>query len=112
MKITHHNTDVVDIVELEGELVMASGPELRKQLQAIINAGSGNLILQLEKVSFVDSRGLSVFVSALKHAREKQGQVVLVALMPEVRSLLELTRLHKVFDIFEDTNSALAHFKQ
>lgn len=112
MKINQYTTDSVDIVELEGELVMASGPELRKQLQAIINAGSGNLILQLGKVSFVDSSGLSVLVSALKHAREKQGQVVLVELLPEVRSLLELTRLHKVFDIFENTDSALAHFKQ
>ncbi len=47
-------------------------------------------------VSFVDSSGLSVLVTSLKAARAKGGDLVLASLTPPVRSIVELTRLHRI----------------
>lgn len=109
MNIAHRNVDSIDIVAISGELVMANSPDARQQLHKLIDNGNGNLILDLSNLNFVDSSGLSVLVSALKATRTKQGQIALLKPMPEVRSLIELTRLHQIFDIFEDEATALIH---
>ncbi len=108
MLLTHTQSDAIDIVELSGRLVMADAPEARQQLKTIIEAGHGKLILDLAGVSFMDSSGLSVLISAYKAVRAKGGDMVLLSLTPTVQSLIELTRLQQVFEIFTEKAAAIA----
>jgi len=108
MLLTHTQSDAIDIVELSGRLVMADAPEARQQLKTIIEAGHGQLILDLAGVSFMDSSGLSVLISAYKAVRAKGGDMVLLSLTPTVQSLIELTRLQQVFEIFTEKAAAIA----
>lgn len=108
MKLNHRRHEAIDIVQLCGRLVMADAPKIRQQLRAIIEQGSGRLVLDLAGVKFMDSSGLSVLVAALKLACAKDGNVVLLHLTPAVRSLLELTRMQKVFAIADDEAAAVA----
>lgn len=108
MVLTHRTVETIDIVALAGRLVMADVPQVRQRLLAIVEQGSGKLILDLAEVGFMDSSGLSVLVSVFKAARAKSGEVVLLHLNPTVRSLIELTRLQQVFSIFDDEATALA----
>lgn len=107
MKLNHRRHQAIDIVEMCGRLVMADTPEVRQQLRAIIEQGSGKLVLDLAGVRFVDSSGLSVLVAAFKLARSKGGDVVLLRLTPAVRSLIELTRMQDVFTIVDDEAAAI-----
>lgn len=111
MLLTHRTVEDIDIAALSGRLVMADVAEVRQQLLTIIEQGSGKLILDLAEVSFMDSSGLSVLVSAFKAARARQGEVVLLKLTPRVLALIELTRLQQVFAIFEDEATALARLR-
>ena len=111
MILTHRNIEGIDIVSLAGRLVMADVPEVRQKLLAAVEQGSGKLILDLAEVGFMDSSGLSVLVSAFKAARAKGGDVALLHLSPNVRSLIELTRLQQVFPIFDDEAAALARLR-
>lgn len=111
MILTHRTVEGIDIVALSGRLVMADVPEVRRRLLQIVEQGSGKLVLNLEGVGFMDSSGLSVLVSTLKSARIKNGEVVLLGLTPIVRSLIELTRLQQIFEIFEDETAALARLR-
>ena len=79
----------------------------RASLKAIINAGSGKLIIDLADTTFMDSSGLAVLVSSLQAARKKDGDVYLASMSNTVRALFELTRLHTVFQIFDDEAAAL-----
>lgn len=108
MLLTHTQSDAIDIVELSGRLVMADAPEARQQLKTIIEGGQGKLILDLAGVSFMDSSGLSVLISAYKAVQAKGGDLVLLNLTPMVQSLIELTRLQQVFEIFTDKAAAIA----
>jgi anti-sigma B factor antagonist len=111
MVLTHRNIDGIDIVALAGRLVMADVPQVRQRLLAVVEQGDGKLILDLAEVGFMDSSGLSVLVSVFKAARLKSGDVALLHLNPTVRSLIELTRLHQVFSIFDDETMALARLR-
>jgi len=98
----------VDIISLTGRLDAAVAPEVREEINRVVDDGPGNLLLDLSGVTFVDSSGLSVLVLALKSANAKGGKAALFKVNPTVRSLLELTRLHRVFEIFDDEEQACA----
>ncbi len=96
-----------DLITIPPQLVMANAPEARRAIKHLVKSGRIHLILDLKSVDFIDSSGLSVLVSTLKAVQEKNGEVVLLNPSDEVRSLIELTRLHQVFDIFEDRDAAI-----
>ena len=100
------------IVAFEGRLNTASTPELHDQLRGAVRDGGSRLVLDLSGVTYVDSMALSVFVSALKLARKEGGNLVLLRPTPPVRSLLEVTRLDRIFHIFKDEESAVAVFEE
>jgi len=107
MNLEHHTRDGVDIVKLPERLMMADAAAARASLKDIITQGSGKLILDLTDTTFMDSSGLAVLVSSLQAARKKDGDVHLVGMGTTVRALFELTRLHAVFQIFDDEAGAL-----
>lgn len=101
--ITHHNAKT--LVAMPEKVVFANAEQLKVQLHNLIEQGSKEIILDLSEVTFVDSSGLAVFVAALKKARTRDASVVLVAPTDNVRMLIELTRLHQVFSIYDDLSS-------
>jgi len=107
MNLEHRKQGSVDIIRLPERLMMADAADARAAIKEIIANGSGKLILDLEATSFMDSSGLAVLVSSLQAARKKNGDVYLVRMSNTVRALFELTRLHTVFQIFDDEAGAL-----
>ncbi|MFK7845578.1 MAG: STAS domain-containing protein [Rhodothermales bacterium] len=107
MDLEKRTTSGVDIVKLPEKLMMANAADARASLKEIVGAGSGKLIIDLADTEFMDSSGLAVLVSCLQAARKKDGDVYLVRMGATVRALIELTRLHTVFQIFDDEQGAL-----
>lgn len=108
MQIHQKTNGRITIVLLDGRLDASSAPALRRALRDAVDAGSPGLVLDFARVSFVDSSGLSVLVTALRHARESGGDVALVRIGDQMRLLLELTRLHTVFLVADDDSSAMS----
>ena len=106
MSLPAKTVDGVEIVALSGRLDAANAPEVREQIRGLIHSGAGKVLIDLSGVKFLDSSGISVLVGAMKEASSKGGRVALLRVPPTVRSLLELTRLHRVFDTFEDESHA------
>jgi anti-sigma B factor antagonist len=112
MNISSNRHGSVDVVKLPQRLVMANAPAVRKELLELIDTDHHHLVLDLGEVAFVDSSGLSVLVSALKAAHKVKGSVVLLNLTDDVRALIELTRMHEVFQIFADQQAAIDQLSQ
>ncbi len=112
MNISNQQHGNVDVVKLPQRLVMENAPAVRKDLLHLIDTGHQQLVLDLGEVAFVDSSGLSVLVSALKAANKNAGSVVLLNLTNDVRALIELTRMHEVFQIFADEQAAIDQLNQ
>ncbi len=101
--------DGIDIVDLSGRFVMADTAETRERMLAIINQGSGKLIIDLQNVTFIDSSACAVLISAFKNIHAKSGRLILVT-SPVVQSVLELTRLHTIFEILPSIPAAIGAF--
>lgn len=69
-----------------------------------------NIVVDLAKVTFMDSTALATLVQGMKQCRLHNGDLHLAALQPSVRLILELTRLDKVFGIFPDVQTAVNAF--
>ncbi|MEZ9198454.1 STAS domain-containing protein [Shewanella sp. 10N.286.54.B9] len=89
------------------EMVMTQTPTLRAAILQQIDMGMTQLVIDLHQVHYIDSSGLSVLISALKKVEEHDGEIVLLSPTSGVRALIELTRLHQVFAIYEDEAAAI-----
>ena len=107
METTENEAGTVKVVRPQGHLEAASGARLAEEGREALASGRG-LVLDLSEVGFCDSAGLSSLVSLFKRAGEAGRPFVLASPRGNLMSLLELTRLHRVFHIEADINAALA----
>ena len=110
------NCDVTEqgkavVVELKEERLDAhNSNEFKSQMLSLFEGGKNNMVINLKGVRFIDSSGLGALVSGFKNATARNGSLKLCGLQPQVKSMFELTRLHRVFEIFPDTGAAVASF--
>ena len=99
------------LIEVKEERLDAhNSSELKTQMLSLFDEGKNNLVIDLQDVRFVDSSGLGSLVSGFKNASARNGNLKLSGLQPQVKSMFELTRLHRVFEIFPGSEEALASF--
>lgn len=89
------------IVSLDGELDLATAPQLREQLVTLAEKDGGDVVVDLTRLAFIDSTGLSVLVMALNRSRAAGGSIVLRNPSDSVMRILEITGLISVFGIEE-----------
>ncbi len=96
----------VATVHLAGELDLVTAPALRQALSALYNDGAKMLVLDLRELAFVDSTGLSEFVVALRHCRDRGGDVVLQSPTGLTSRVLHISGLDQVFTIVDGNGPA------
>lgn len=96
----------------ESRLDAHNSGELKTEMLSQFEGDKNNLVIDLQEVRFIDSSGLGVLVSGFKNASARNGSLKLCGLQQQVKSMFELTRLHRVFDIFATREEALDSFKQ
>ena len=96
------------VVRVEGEIDVATGPELRRRLIQLVDEGVRHVVLDLSTVPFLDSSALGVFVTGLKRLRIAGGTMRLAACQPPVRAVLKITSLDRVFFLYPSVEAALA----
>lgn len=99
-------SEIVAVVDLSGEIDAYTAPRLREYLIELINSGYVRLVLDVRKVQFFDSTGQGVPVGAFKRVLGKGGIVVFVA-SERIIKLFRINGLVKVFQIFEDIDTAV-----
>jgi len=105
-----HNENVIVVKINEERLDAHNSSEVKLEMQRLFEEGHKNILVELKSVRFIDSSGLGALVSGFKNATTHQGSLKLSALQPQVKSMFELTRLHRVFEIFTTTSEALASY--
>ncbi|MBV8560638.1 MAG: STAS domain-containing protein [Acidimicrobiia bacterium] len=87
------------VVAVRGEVDLYTAPRLWETIDAAIADTPHELVIDLSRVSFVDSSALSVLVKALKRLRPVDGTVVVRGATDQVFMALELTRLTSVLTV-------------
>lgn len=102
----------ISIVEIEGEVDLYSSPELRNVLLNLTKSKTSAILIDLEKVKYMDSSGVATLVEALQQAKKYDGALKLGNLRDAVKDVFELSRLDKVFDIYETIEEAKRAFEE
>jgi anti-sigma B factor antagonist len=96
------------ILEVAGEIDVYTAPKLREKLIELVSDGSHNIVVDLEKVDFLDSTGLGVLVGGLKRVRNHDGSLQLVCTQEKILKIFRITGLTKVFPIHGSVQDAIA----
>ena len=96
------------VLEVHGELDMATSPQLREGLQRLVDAGDRQVVVDLAGVSFMDSSGLGALVVMFKALRAVGGRLCLAAVQPAVRRVLTITSVDRVIDVYDSVPAAEA----
>jgi anti-sigma B factor antagonist len=94
------------VVDVEGEVDVFTAPKLREQIIALLTGGSTRIVVNLEKVGFMDSTGLGVLVGGLKRVKEKEGTLALAGAHGTVLRVLNVTGLNSVFPLHDTVDQA------
>lgn len=107
---TEQNGAVMVVMVREERLDAHNSDELKIEMNRLFESGTKDLLVDLKEVRFIDSSGLGVLVSGFKNASTYQGSIKLCSLQTQVKSMIELTRLHRVFDIYQTLDEALESY--
>ncbi len=108
-KFEESNDVLVVKVEEKRATVDISG-QLKEELLKKIDDGMNNVVIDLSASEFVDSSFLGALVAGLKKATMKSGDLKIAGLQPPVRAMFELTRLYRIFDIYDSSDEAINSF--
>jgi anti-sigma B factor antagonist len=107
LKVESREVDGIGIISLDGEVDVYTAPKLKSRLVDLVDEGKYNIIINLQKVEFMDSSGLGVLVGGLKRVKSHQGSIILVCTQENILKIFKITGLVKVFPIFSTEEEAL-----
>jgi anti-sigma B factor antagonist len=96
-----------NVMQLEGEIDLHVSPEVAQSLRSMVAKKPKVLVVDLAKVTYLDSSGLAVLIEAMQSVQEYGGRFALANVQESVRHIFEIARLDQVFQIFSDLDSAL-----
>lgn len=100
------------VLNLSGKIM--GGPDYDKfhhEIKTLIKEGYVDIVLNMSKVTWINSTGLGILVSAY-HTLKKNGGVMKIAdVSPRIDNILNVTQLKLVFDTYDSRDDALASFK-
>lgn len=102
-----HSNDVT-IVTVQDQLVVTNRQEFKQMVLDAMEQGARTVVVDFTDASYIDSSGLGALVSLSRRLRDAGGDLRLVGLSDELRTLFELTRLDALFPLFATRADAVA----
>ena len=107
LNVDVNRVENVTLVDLAGELDAYTSLDLRETVVRLIEEGARDIVINLEKVDFIDSVGLGTLVGCLKRTAEHGGSISLVCTNPQIQKVFDITGLSKIFAIYKSRDEAL-----
>jgi anti-sigma B factor antagonist len=107
LKVNVVKNDPATVVQVDGEVDLYSSSQVRKVILNLIEIKSQLLVIDLDNVEYIDSSGVATLVEGLQEVKKYDGRFILANLSEEVKSVFELSRLDKVFEIYASLEDAI-----
>jgi anti-sigma B factor antagonist len=112
MKFSLDKKEFLVVIELQEEKLMSTNaPKFKSELALLGAEGYRNLVIDLQHVKFVDSSGLSALLLANRMCMESKGTLALCQLGSQVSSLIKISQLEDILNIFPTLTEALEFVK-
>ena len=106
LRLSVYESGGATVVEAGGEVELHNAPRLREELRRVCETEKPCCVIDMSKVSFIDSTGVGVLVGALKRAREHGGSLAIACPQPRVRRVFEITGLLGALPIYDSLQAA------
>ncbi|MDJ0838440.1 MAG: STAS domain-containing protein [Acidobacteriota bacterium] len=111
MKSTTTEYGDIKVLHLQGKITIGEGDvQLRGLVNEVLEEGARKIILDLGKVKYIDSSGIGELVSCYTTITNRGGKMRLTNLHSKIYSLLQLTALVSVFEIYDSNEDAVQTF--
>jgi anti-sigma B factor antagonist len=96
------------ILRVSGSILGDDRIKLNEKIQGLVDGGAKNILLNLKEVGLMDSVGLGMLVALRASLIRREVRLVLSNVDKSVKSLLLITKLNNVFDLYDTEDKALA----
>lgn len=110
VKTREEKSNDVLVCALEGEINITNSPELRKAFEDIIRRNEKKVLVDFSSVSYIDSSGLATLIEMFQRLKKIGGRLRFSDMDQKIKNIFEITKLHKLFEIFETRDAALKDF--
>lgn len=109
-----HRSSQGDIVvlQLEGFLDAHTAPVFEQAIQTELDAGQVRLVVSGEKLTYISSAGLGVFMGFIEQIREQGGDLKICGLTPKVLQIFEILGFHAIYDMVDSVPDAVQRFAE
>jgi anti-sigma B factor antagonist len=112
LEVKERQAGDVTILDMNGAVRIGEGSvALRDAIRGLADGGKKKILLNLAGVKYIDSSGSGELIANYTTVRRQGGQLKLLNLTDKIQSLLVITKLLTVFDVFEDEAEALKSFQ-
>ncbi len=108
MKIQLKSNAEADSLILEGELDFQTVPDLRREFLKLVERKSPKILIDLKKISYIDSSGLAAFVELLQSIKSYGGKIAFFNLSEGVKNVFRISKLDLVFSLAPTEKEALS----
>ena len=99
------------VLDVAGEIDVYTAPQFKDAVNSILAAGQKHLLINMAKVTYMDSSGFGTLLSATKRLRPEGGTVNLVRCNSAIDRILKITRLNTIFETFDSVDEAVNSVK-
>ena len=98
-------------MHLQGPITLGQATErLRNLILQALDNGKMNILLNMAEVFYIDSSGLGELVAAYTTAQRRGGKLKLMKLTQRVQDVVQLTKVYRVFEVYNDEDTAVKSF--
>src|SRR5437763_14073841 len=109
VQITARHSNSTTIYDVTSYIDLTNSPEIRKALlREVREKRTPRVVMNLSNVRYIDSSGVASLVEGLKASRDLNLRFILFGLSPSAREVLQLSRLLKIFEVYDNEDQALS----
>lgn len=100
----------LSIISLEGAVDAHTAPQFEEAVQAAIDAGHNNIIVDCEKLTYISSAGLGVFMCFIEEVRDEGGDIKICGLSEKAKQPFEILGFDSLYEFCPNTDAAKNSF--
>ena len=101
----------VTVLDMDGNIrISGNNVALQKAIRSLVDEGRNQIVLNLARVTYIDSSGLGELISSHVTLTNRGGQIKLLNLTQRLQELMTITKLLPIFDVYGNEPEAVDSF--
>ncbi len=99
------------VIKLKGNITgIPDASEFNNSINRLLDENKNNIVIDFGNISYVDSTGLGIILRGYKTVKNAGGDIKIASLNERMSSLLEITKLNTIIDLYDNADTALSNF--